>query len=58
LAGAAAIGVGSELVPREAIEKRRAEQIRELARRFMRLVGAARARLAPLRETVSGGVGR
>jgi 2-dehydro-3-deoxyphosphogluconate aldolase/(4S)-4-hydroxy-2-oxoglutarate aldolase len=47
LAGAVAVGIGSELVPREAIERRRAEQIRELARRFMRLVSAARARLAP-----------
>ena len=47
LAGAAAVGIGSELVPREAIERRRAEQIRELARRFTRLVTAARARLAP-----------
>jgi 2-dehydro-3-deoxyphosphogluconate aldolase/(4S)-4-hydroxy-2-oxoglutarate aldolase len=58
LAGATALGIGSELVPREAIEKRRAEQIRELARRFMRLVATARARLAPLRETVGGGVRR
>jgi 2-dehydro-3-deoxyphosphogluconate aldolase/(4S)-4-hydroxy-2-oxoglutarate aldolase len=48
LAGAAALGIGSELVPRQAIEKRRAEQIRELARRFLRLVHAARERLAPL----------
>jgi 2-dehydro-3-deoxyphosphogluconate aldolase/(4S)-4-hydroxy-2-oxoglutarate aldolase len=54
LAGAAALGIGSELIPREAIEKRRAEQIRELARRFLRLVTGARARLAPLAETVSG----
>jgi 2-dehydro-3-deoxyphosphogluconate aldolase/(4S)-4-hydroxy-2-oxoglutarate aldolase len=48
LAGAAALGIGSELVPRQAIEKRRAEQIRELARRFLRLVHSARERLAPL----------
>jgi 2-dehydro-3-deoxyphosphogluconate aldolase/(4S)-4-hydroxy-2-oxoglutarate aldolase len=47
LAGAAALGIGSELIPRQAIEKRRAEQIRELARRFLRLVGTARERLAP-----------
>jgi 2-dehydro-3-deoxyphosphogluconate aldolase/(4S)-4-hydroxy-2-oxoglutarate aldolase len=53
LAGAAAIGIGSELVPREAIERRRAEQIRELARRFMRLVTAARARLAPFQAALS-----
>jgi len=48
LSGAAALGIGSELVPREAIEKRRAAQIQELARRFLRVVTAARARLAPL----------
>jgi len=47
LAGAAALGIGTELVPRLAIEKRRAEQIRELARRFLRIVQAARERLAP-----------
>ncbi len=52
LAGAAALGIGSELIPREAIEKRRAEQIRELARRFLRLVTAARERLAPLGEAL------
>jgi 2-dehydro-3-deoxyphosphogluconate aldolase / (4S)-4-hydroxy-2-oxoglutarate aldolase len=53
LAGAAAVGIGSELVPREAIERRRAEQIRELARRFMRLVTAARARLAPFQAVAT-----
>jgi len=53
LAGAAAVGIGSELVPREAIERRRAEQIRELARRFMRLVTAARARLAPFQAAMA-----
>jgi 2-dehydro-3-deoxyphosphogluconate aldolase/(4S)-4-hydroxy-2-oxoglutarate aldolase len=52
LSGAAALGIGSELVPREAIEKRRAAQIQELARRFLRLVTAARARLAPLSDEV------
>jgi 2-dehydro-3-deoxyphosphogluconate aldolase / (4S)-4-hydroxy-2-oxoglutarate aldolase len=53
LAGASALGIGSELVPREAIQKRRAEQIRELAKRFLRLVTAARLRLAP-REAIGG----
>jgi 2-dehydro-3-deoxyphosphogluconate aldolase/(4S)-4-hydroxy-2-oxoglutarate aldolase len=51
LAGAAALGIGGELIPREAIKKRQAEQIRELARRFLRLVHAARARMAPRAET-------
>jgi 2-dehydro-3-deoxyphosphogluconate aldolase/(4S)-4-hydroxy-2-oxoglutarate aldolase len=50
LAGVAAVGIGNELVPREAIQKRKAEQIRELARRFLRLVGAARARMVPRPE--------
>jgi 2-dehydro-3-deoxyphosphogluconate aldolase / (4S)-4-hydroxy-2-oxoglutarate aldolase len=47
LAGAAALGIGGELIPREAVKKRQSEQIRELARRFVRLVNAARARMAP-----------
>ncbi|HKD44647.1 MAG TPA: bifunctional 4-hydroxy-2-oxoglutarate aldolase/2-dehydro-3-deoxy-phosphogluconate aldolase, partial [Candidatus Angelobacter sp.] len=34
LAGATAIGVGTELIPTEAIERRQAERIRELALRF------------------------
>jgi 2-dehydro-3-deoxyphosphogluconate aldolase/(4S)-4-hydroxy-2-oxoglutarate aldolase len=48
LFGAAALGIGTELIPRQAIEKRRAEQIRELARRFLRLVQSARERVASL----------
>jgi 2-dehydro-3-deoxyphosphogluconate aldolase/(4S)-4-hydroxy-2-oxoglutarate aldolase len=50
LAGASALGIGAELIPRQAIQKRQSEQIRELAKRFLRLVGAARARLAPRPE--------
>src|SRR5579862_8507473 len=50
LAGASALGIGQELIQRQAIQKRQAEQIHELARRFLRLVGAARARLDPYRE--------
>jgi len=50
LAGACALGIGGELVPREAIKKRQAEQIRELARRFLHIVGAARARMTPRAE--------
>jgi 2-dehydro-3-deoxyphosphogluconate aldolase/(4S)-4-hydroxy-2-oxoglutarate aldolase len=52
LAGASALGIGSELIPRQAIQKRQAEQIRELAKRFLRLVAAARARLAPRPEVI------
>jgi 2-dehydro-3-deoxyphosphogluconate aldolase/(4S)-4-hydroxy-2-oxoglutarate aldolase len=46
LAGATAIGVGSELIPREAIHLRQAERIPELARRFLGIVKEARSRTA------------
>ena len=42
LAGATAIGVGTELIPTEAIEKRQPHRINELARRFTRQVKEAR----------------
>ena len=42
LAGAAALGVGGELIPHKAIERRERNWIRELARRFMSLVAEAR----------------
>ena len=42
LAGAAAIGVGNELIPRKAVEQRQRDWIIELARRFVSLVKAAR----------------
>jgi len=45
LSGATAIGVGTELIPTEAIEKRQSERIRELARRFAKLVKDARQQL-------------
>jgi len=41
-AGAVAIGVGQELIPRKAVEQRQADWIAELARRFMALVKEAR----------------
>ena len=43
LAGARAIGVGSELLPNEALQHRHADRIRELARRFLIMVKEARA---------------
>jgi 2-dehydro-3-deoxyphosphogluconate aldolase/(4S)-4-hydroxy-2-oxoglutarate aldolase len=46
LAGACAIGVGGELIPKEAIQLRQAERIHELARRFVGFVNSARARTA------------
>jgi 2-dehydro-3-deoxyphosphogluconate aldolase / (4S)-4-hydroxy-2-oxoglutarate aldolase len=42
LAGATALGVGGELIPQKAIERRERNWIRELARRFMGLVAEAR----------------
>lgn len=42
-AGASALGVGSELIPREAIKRHRQDHIGELARRFIAMVKAARA---------------
>ena len=43
LAGAAALGVGGELIPPEALRARKEQQIRELARRFLGMVKEARA---------------
>ena len=45
-AGASAVGVGGDLIPRSAIELRQPERIRELARRFLSLVRTARAQIA------------
>jgi len=42
-AGAVAVGVGQHLIPRKAIDKREADWIRELARRFVTIVKDARA---------------
>jgi 2-dehydro-3-deoxyphosphogluconate aldolase/(4S)-4-hydroxy-2-oxoglutarate aldolase len=52
-AGATALGIGSDLIPREAIRHRRAEQIVELARRFLSIVRAARKLAAPAKEFVA-----
>ena len=43
LAGASAIGVGSELLPREALRLHQENRIHELARRFVGIVKEARA---------------
>jgi 2-dehydro-3-deoxyphosphogluconate aldolase / (4S)-4-hydroxy-2-oxoglutarate aldolase len=43
LAGASAIGVGGELLPKEALAQRQTERIHELARRFRIMVREARA---------------
>ena len=44
LAGAAALGIGRELIPRAAVEHRQTERIHELARRFLSMVHHARSR--------------
>jgi 2-dehydro-3-deoxyphosphogluconate aldolase/(4S)-4-hydroxy-2-oxoglutarate aldolase len=46
LAGAAALGIGGQLIPREALQHRLAEHILELARRFTKLVKDARRRMS------------
>jgi 2-dehydro-3-deoxyphosphogluconate aldolase/(4S)-4-hydroxy-2-oxoglutarate aldolase len=50
VAGATAIGVGTELIPADAIEHRESERIQELAQRFLCFVRDARQRLAPPKE--------
>jgi 2-dehydro-3-deoxyphosphogluconate aldolase/(4S)-4-hydroxy-2-oxoglutarate aldolase len=45
LSGATAIGVGTELIPTESIERRQTQRIHELARRFLKLVNDARQQL-------------
>jgi 2-dehydro-3-deoxyphosphogluconate aldolase / (4S)-4-hydroxy-2-oxoglutarate aldolase len=44
LAGAAALGIGGELIPSESVQQRREDRILELARRFKKLVKEARSR--------------
>jgi 2-dehydro-3-deoxyphosphogluconate aldolase/(4S)-4-hydroxy-2-oxoglutarate aldolase len=50
LSGATAIGVGSELIPDEAISRRQPERIRELALRFLGFVKEARRRVDELKR--------
>ena len=45
LAGATAIGVGTQLVPTEAIERRQGKRVQELALRFSKFVKEARERV-------------
>ena len=48
LAGAAALGIGSELINPEALPMMKEEQIRELARRYLKIVQSARAQMKEL----------
>ena len=52
LSGATAIGVGGELVPAEAIKMRQSERIRELARRFAKLVKDAREQIEVWKQSL------
>ena len=45
LAGAAALGIGVELIPRAAIQERNRDWINELSHRFLTILKSARARL-------------
>ncbi|MGB7603457.1 MAG: bifunctional 4-hydroxy-2-oxoglutarate aldolase/2-dehydro-3-deoxy-phosphogluconate aldolase [Candidatus Sulfotelmatobacter sp.] len=45
LSGATAIGIGTELIPNEAIARRQSKRIHELARRFTKLVKDAREQI-------------
>jgi len=47
LAGAVALGIGGELIPKKALQLRQEEQIHELARRFTKMVQDARSRMSP-----------
>ena len=46
--GAVALGIGTELLPREAVESRNSGWISELARRFLKIVKEARASAGPI----------
>lgn len=52
-AGATALGIGGDLIPPEAVRRRRAEQITELARRFLKIVRDARKLVAPAKQHVA-----
>jgi len=53
LAGATAIGVGTQLIPNESIEKRQAKRIHELAMRFSKFVRDGRLRVPPKKEVTA-----
>jgi 2-dehydro-3-deoxyphosphogluconate aldolase / (4S)-4-hydroxy-2-oxoglutarate aldolase len=53
LGGAAALGIGTELIPKAAINLRQAERIRVLAKRFLGFVRDARAQLASVKEAAA-----
>ena len=52
LSGAEAIGIGTELIPTEAIARRQSDRIKELARRFRRMVKEAREQIEVWKQSV------
>ncbi len=50
LAGAVALGIGRELIPKEALQQRQEDRIHELARRFLNFVRIARSQMQPKKE--------
>ena len=53
VAGATALGIGSELIPSQAVRHREAGRIHELARRFIGFVKNAREGVLPYREGIN-----
>jgi 2-dehydro-3-deoxyphosphogluconate aldolase / (4S)-4-hydroxy-2-oxoglutarate aldolase len=53
LAGATAIGIGKDLIPQDAIARRQADRIRELAHRYLGFVKEARALLAARQQSIT-----
>lgn len=53
LAGAAALGVGGELILKEAIYSRKAELIRDMAGRFVNVVNSTREQMKPKKESTT-----
>jgi 2-dehydro-3-deoxyphosphogluconate aldolase/(4S)-4-hydroxy-2-oxoglutarate aldolase len=47
VSGASALGVGTELIPTEALKRKQSKRIQELALRFREFVKEARARITP-----------
>lgn len=52
LSGATAIGVGTELIPTEAIARRQVKRIQELAQRFTRIVKEAREQIETWKQSL------
>jgi 2-dehydro-3-deoxyphosphogluconate aldolase/(4S)-4-hydroxy-2-oxoglutarate aldolase len=53
LAGAVAVGIGAELIPRRAVQQREPAWIIELAHRFLSLINEARNRTRPPHDKLS-----